>query len=248
MEVHAKEFWLPKRGNTEAEYEDAFHRAPDNCRFAVADGATETSFSGIWAKQLVRAFTNGNLSVPLALEELDRLQIKWRQIVHRRELPWYAEEKADAGACATFLGLEFSEHNSETGAENIWRATAAGDSCLVQVRVNEILRAFPLCESGSFSNCPSLLCSTPVFNETSRGDLIKAASGSWGCDDTFLLMTDALACWFFKEREQGNQPWNVLRDLDTDGHISFKELVSDLRSDGRIRNDDVTLLRIDILG
>jgi hypothetical protein len=248
VEIYAKEFWLPKRGNTKAEYEDASHCAPDNCRFALADGATETSFSGIWAKQLVRAFTNRKLSVPVAIEELKHLRTKWRQIVHRHELPWYAEEKADAGACAAFLGLEFSEHNSETGTENIWRATATGDSCLVQVRANEILKAFPLGESASFNNCPILLCSRPAFNETGRDDLIMASSGSWGCDDIFLLMTDALACWFFKEHEQGNRPWSVLRDLDAEGHISFEELVSDLRSDGRMRNDDVTLVRIDIFG
>jgi hypothetical protein len=247
VEIYAKEFWLPKRGNTKAEYEDAFHLATDKCRFAVADGATETSFSGIWAKQLVRAFTNRNLSVPLGIEELRPLQIKWQQIVHRRALPWYAEEKASAGAYATFVGLEFSEQKSQTGTENTWRATAAGDSCLVQVRANEILKAFPLAESASFTNCPILLCSAPVFNENGR-DLIMAASGSWGCDDIFLLMTDALACWFFKECEQGDRPWNILRDLDTEGHISFDELVSDLRSDGRMKNDDVTLVRIDVLG
>jgi len=60
-------------------------------------------------------------------------------------------------------------------------------------------------------------------------------------------MTDALSCWFFREREQGNEPWNLLRDLDTAGHVSFEKLVADLRSEGRMKNDDVTLLRVDVL-
>ncbi len=60
-------------------------------------------------------------------------------------------------------------------------------------------------------------------------------------------MTDALACWFFKEREQGNKPWMLLRDLDTQGNVSFEKFISVLRSAGRMKNDDVTLLRIDII-
>lgn len=247
MEICAKEFWLPKRGNTRAECDDAFHVAANSRRFAVADGATETWLSGVWAKQLVRAFTNGNLSIPLALEELNDLQTKWEKIAHRRPLPWYAEEKVHAGAFAAFVGIEFSEPNTGTGAENIWRATAVGDSCLAQIRANEILAAFPLADSGFFNNRPRLLSSKPNVSENSK-DLVLEANGSWGCDDLFLLMTDALACWFFKEYEQGHKPWNILRDLDTNGHISFEEMISDLRSSERIKNDDVTLVRVDIIG
>jgi hypothetical protein len=247
VEIYAKVFCLPKHGNTRAECEDAFHVAPDRRRFAVADGATETSFSRDWAKQLVRAFTRRSLSVPLGLEELKPLQLRWQEFVHRRPLPWYAEEKANTGACAAFLGLELSEQSSESGTEEIWRATAAGDSCLVQIRGDEILQGFPLCESASFTNCPALLCSTSAFRENGS-DLIRTTSGSWGCDDLFLLMTDALACWFFKECEHGNRPWNILRDLDTRGHASFAELIADLRFDQRIKNDDVTLVRIDVIG
>ncbi len=39
---------LPKRGNTEDEYEDAWAVDPARGRFAVADGASETSFAGRW--------------------------------------------------------------------------------------------------------------------------------------------------------------------------------------------------------
>ena len=51
-----REGWLPKDGNGPEEYEDAFRSLPEQGRFAVADGATETSFSGIWAAALVAAF------------------------------------------------------------------------------------------------------------------------------------------------------------------------------------------------
>jgi hypothetical protein len=257
VEIDATQFSLPKDGNSERENEDAWDFAVDKSRFAVADGATETSFSGPWAKQLVRAFTKGSLSVPIEIEELEPLQRRWWDTIvyrtsgeeagpgtrARRSLPWYAEEKAKDGAFAAFIGLELSNENSGPGAENSWQATAVGDSCLIHVRGNEILKKFPMTDSASFNNHPNLLSSTAGFNENEK-DLIKTDSGSWRCHDLFLLMTDALACWFLKECEQGNSPWNILRDLDTDD--TFKKLVVHLRTARQMKNDDVTLARIDI--
>ena len=245
MEIYAKEFWLPKRGSSDAEYEDAFSIAEDGFRFAVADGATEASFSGVWAKQLVRAFANKRLSIPIVLEELKPLQSRWQKIVHRHPLPWYAEEKASSGAFAAFVGLELSQEHSDAATKRTWRAVAAGDSCLVHLRGDQIV-GFPLADSSSFSSRPNLLSSSPTSNGNGSG-LLLSTSGSWGCEDVFFLMTDALSCWFFREREQGNEPWNLLRDLDTAGHVSFEKLVADLRSEGRMKNDDVTLLRVDVL-
>jgi hypothetical protein len=246
VEIYAKEFWLPKRGSSNDEYEDASDIADDRGRFAVADGATEASFSGVWAKQLVRAFTGKKLSVPIALEELKPLQTKWQKIVHRHPLPWYAEEKAASGAFAAFVGLEVSQEQTETGVKNIWRATAAGDSCLAQVRGDEIIESFPLSDSASFNSRPNLLSSAAALNDN-QDQLVLNATGSCGCEDVFFLMTDALACWFFKERELGNKPWNLLRDLDTQGNVSFEKFITDLRTEGRMKNDDVTLVRVDII-
>lgn len=246
MAVFAKEFYLPKHGSSEAEYEDAFSLGQDGLRFAIADGAMETSFSGVWARQLVRAFTKRKLSVPIAIQELKPLQSRWEKIVHRHPLPWYAEEKASNGAFAAFIGLELLQQHAEAGTKRIWRATAAGDSCLVQVRRDEIIGAFPLADSSSFNNRPNLLSSAAAMNGNDTG-IITNSTGSWGCEDVFFLMTDALACWFFQEREQGSKPWILLRDLDTQGNVSFRKFIADLRAERRMKNDDVTLVRIDII-
>jgi hypothetical protein len=67
MHVVTEAFWLPKAGNTLEEYEDAFwprksmDRSLSMFRCAVADGATETSFSRVWAQTLVRAYCRGHL-------------------------------------------------------------------------------------------------------------------------------------------------------------------------------------------
>ncbi|MEI8291173.1 MAG: hypothetical protein WCH99_17030 [Verrucomicrobiota bacterium] len=246
MAIEAKAFWLPKHGSTEAEYEDAYSISIPDSRFAIADGATEASFSGMWAKQLVRAFTGKKIAIPLQLEELKPLQARWHTFVHRNPLPWYAEEKVSNGAFAAFLGLELSEENTADGLKRNWQVSAAGDTCLVQIRGNSILEAFPYKDSGSFNNHPDLLGSANIFNENSS-KLISHHAGTWGCEDVFFLMTDALACWFFKSAEQGQEPWNILRDLDTEAQVSFKDFVAGLRSSSSMKNDDVTLVRVDIL-
>ena len=97
-------FWLPKAGNTPAEYEDAFwprHYCLDSSgpvRLAVADGATETSFSGLWARLLVAAYGRGRLTVDENEPALRRIRRIWKRAVGQKPLPWYAEEKLRSGA------------------------------------------------------------------------------------------------------------------------------------------------------
>ena len=252
MQVFAQAFWVPKAGNSDTEYEDAFWpkelpRGQDTCfRFAVADGATETSFSRTWAMQLVRSFCKGRLDAPLIGDGLRDLQQRWSTIVRRRPLPWYAEEKIRLGAFASVLGVHLYDDVHREDRHGEWHAMALGDSCLVQVRGEEVLARFPLDNSASFTNRPHLLSSNPAHNNRVL-DHLRTMEGTWDPGDAFYLMTDALACWFMREVEEGRMPWSVLRDLDTSGEIKpFREWVEDLRMDRGIRNDDVTLLRIDI--
>ena len=252
MDAYLEAFWLPKEGSTESEYEDAcFPRKGRNYpigkrrRFAIADGATEASFSRLWARLLVRGFVSQRLGIPTTFEQLKPIQERWRSKVGGKSLAWYAEEKMAYGAFAALLGLEFSEENGEAGTVRSWQATAAGDCCLIQVRANVVINTFPFDDSGAFSNRPDLLASLPAFNRP-EDELVKSFKGTWGCDDTFFLMTDALACWFFKEREAGSEPWNLLRDMDTQGQVSFQKFIASLRHSSSIKNDDVTLVRIDI--
>jgi hypothetical protein len=253
VDAYAQAFWLPKAGNSVSEYEDAFfprrikRRKGLWFRFAVADGATETSFSGVWARLLVSAFVRHAIGFDFAAEEIRPLQAKWERLVHRKSLPWYAEEKLASGAFSSLLGLEFREEESSGAVKRVWRAAASGDSCMVQMRGDEIVAAFPLQEAASFTSRPDLLSSLPTARNAANGVSLRA-EGCWGCDDTFFLMTDALGCWFFREKEAGGQPWATLRDLDTQGQTSFTAFVDSLRGSGAMKNDDVTLIRIDIHG
>jgi hypothetical protein len=66
MLAHISTFWLPKRGSSLQEYEDAFWVGPNSdgegeirqrfLRVAVADGASESMLAGRWANRLVTVF------------------------------------------------------------------------------------------------------------------------------------------------------------------------------------------------
>ena len=250
MRVTAHAYWLPKAGNRKEEYEDAFwptrgvNREGDRFRFALADGATETSFSGLWARQLVRCFGATQMDETDLEAALQAEQGRWLQEVRSKPLPWYAEEKAQSGAFAAFLGVVFQARGNACDTDNdeyrdvsnrhsplatrsfptrrgdapkmggtaTWQALAVGDCCLMQVRNNGLLRAFPVETAVSFGNQPHLLSSHPARNGALREHL-ATATGDCAAGDTFYLMTDALAHWFLCEVERQAAPWRALAAL-----------------------------------
>src|SRR5439155_1590574 len=130
MDAYLKAFWLPKDGSTEGEYEDAFfprHSSSftgERLRFAIADGATEASFSKLWARMLVRAFGRRVINFPLTTAALAPLRELWAASVHKKTLPWYAEEKAASGAFSALVGLELKEDPASDEPGQTWRAMA----------------------------------------------------------------------------------------------------------------------------
>ncbi len=249
MEIHAESFWLQKDGNSAFEYEDAFYpedvvlTRQDRFRFAIADGATDSSFSGIWARLLVRAFVEGGGDDIEAI--LADSQPRWIEQVGKRQLPWYAEQKAEMGAFSSLLGFTICDEPEVAGGYR-WRAIAIGDSCLVQVREEQVSVRFPMEHSSLFDSSPFLLPSNPRYNRA-VAEHVAACCGDSLAGDTFYLMTDALACWFMAEDEQGRVPWQILRDLSTlDEREPFHEMIARLRAQGDLRNDDCTLTRIDV--
>jgi hypothetical protein len=237
MQASLRIFWTPKRGNTIDEYEDAFWPPEPLAlhskllRFAVADGATETSFARSWAQILTRAYCRDQLSDKKIRKTMPLLEQEWRSVIGTSALPWYAEEKLSQGAFATVLGL--------TVLDGEWQATAIGDSCLFQIRGGGLITAFPMTRSRDFSNHPCLLSSN---NRRWTGELshINRTGGAWEPGDEFYLMTDAVACWLLGAIEAGEPPMDALHPLE-----QFEEWIESLRAGG-MRNDDVTVLRISV--
>src|SRR6266436_3478018 len=104
MRIRSEVFHVPKMGNTEQEYEDAFWPPVDldqklqTLKFAIADGATETSFASVWAQLLVKGYCEGKFNRGLKSVALADPRREWTAAVTSRSLPWYAEEKLRYGA------------------------------------------------------------------------------------------------------------------------------------------------------
>lgn len=243
MHARARSFWQPKMGSAPDEYEDAYWPESTECgravfRCAVADGATETSFAGEWARLLVSAYGRGELGYRRWPRTLAGLQAVWCREVAARPLPWYAEEKARLGAFAALVGLHLSERRP---GEYVWSALAVGDSCLFHIRDGCLRTAFPLNDAGQFTSRPLLVSSTGGGDRSQ----VHRVSGAARRGDTFYLATDALACALLVAAEDDNLWASVAGVVEAD-QSSFTAWLTDLRNSGRLRNDDVTLLAVDV--
>ena len=116
---------------------------------------------------------------------------------------------------------------------------------MIQMRGEKMLAAFPLNNSADFTNRPDLISSLYIPEVIERGAATKL-EGTWTSDDTFLLMTDALGCWFFKDKESGGQPWNRLRHFGCQSPGDFADWINGLRESHEIKNDDVTLIYVNV--
>lgn len=244
MKACVNTFRLPKAGHTDSENEDycwplqsCEERLP--VRVAVADGATDAVYSGLWARLLVKSYCkhriNGNF-----IDTVNNGGRVWRRIVRDHSLPWYVEEKARAGTFAAFMGVSFVQ----TADSNIgtWTATACGDCCLFQLRGPQLLTAFPITRAVDFTNAPVLLRTHAMSGEDSKG--IRTLEGTWQEEDSFYLMSDALACWFLSACESGAMPWQILNDVTLAGHPEFSTWIGQLRDRHELKNDDCTLVSV----
>jgi hypothetical protein len=243
-----------KAGNQAAEMEDA--AAPSQPTVveaeafacAVADGATQGSHSGPWARALCDAFIaapGAALSrlgdvVPAALSAFQAWEKDYlaQRASANRPLQWFEQEVMGSGAYSTLVGVQLDAIASG-GA--VFAAVAIGDSCLFHVRGGKVTTSFPLTAAAQFSSSPLLVASLPAANQR-MGDGISHLKGEMAPGDALLLCTDALAAWILRETEAGRAPVpELLGLLAAEDREAFAAFLGRLRSEKLIRNDDVTL-------
>ena len=233
-------FILPKENHTADECEDTFaYEVDGNLRCAVADGASNSSYSATWGKLLVNDYivSGGNTLV----ERMGSLQARWHAGIQWDDLKFPFREKAMEGDHSTLLGISFYPCGHDHGT---WEAIAIGDSCLFQVRNDSLIRSFPLQKSSEFNDFPPLLSSIPI-NIRQLQNSMKTCNGDCQAKDVFLLATDAAARWFIVRNEEGAKPWIDVEKLGT--VEEFSEFIVSLRQTHSIEDDDVTILRIELV-
>ncbi|WP_033442121.1 protein phosphatase 2C domain-containing protein [Saccharothrix sp. NRRL B-16314] len=258
---------VPKHGNTLPECEDAAHVLPVDPGLvlaAVADGASESLLAGEWADLLARSVNDSVLDDECAVRDADRFASAlvlageawdgWlASYVARREadgrpIAWYEEPKLDRGPHATVLAARFATEASEASGSSgtSWDAAALGDSCLFHVRDDRLVRAFPLESADAFSNSPGLV---NAFNRDREllARHVRTASGRAEPGDRFFLCTDALAAWFLGAADRGDRPWRELGEFTRSGDLDgFSGWLEGPRAEGVMRNDDVTVVHVDL--
>ncbi len=256
--------WCQKLGAEPGEYEDAYSvgAAGDpelwsltadqpRLRVAVADGATESMLSGRWAQTLVATYTAEHESSMRTC--IAHAQDAWPQILQTytaererdgRPIAWYEEPGFEKGAYATLLVAEF--HLAPGDASGIWAAEAVGDSCLFHISGNQLQSAFPLSDAEQFDSSPALvhtgLRDTELLDKHRR-----CTSGTFVPGDEFYLCTDAGAAWFLSQAAAQAKPWAEWSHFSPARRRGvFDEWIATERFSGRLHNDDVTLLSLQL--
>ncbi|HMF94576.1 MAG TPA: hypothetical protein VKE96_09790 [Vicinamibacterales bacterium] len=233
----------PKRGHDVADCED--HFCTSGLRFAVADGASDSGYSQVWARMLADSFCGLQTAAASTPGELDAwlagCRDEWRKWAGERAggtLPWFARETLRNGAFATFVGIAFSHEPGEAS----WHAVACGDACVFLVRDDALASAFPLDQPDAFDDPPPLVATAARLTSYA----LQTAAGTAEVGDSFYLVTDALARWFLTSIDRGEKPWTRLREVRTPADLDA--LVSSAREARALRNDDVTLMTVVIVG
>jgi hypothetical protein len=232
---------LPKLGHEPAECEDAIAVDTQNCRFAVADGATEAFDARNWAQRLAQHWVeNQCASTPEAFcewvaAEGRELRDSWNGL----SLSWYSEEKARTGSFAALVGVEL---NLQTEAPS-WKAIALGDACLLHCRHGMLLKSLPLESSESFNSAPVLVASDSSMHEVCMKSIV-IDSGSCESGDVLWLLSDGVASWYLERFEKDDL--TVSDVFETREDQELRRFFDAERLAGRMRNDDVAVLRIEI--
>lgn len=184
---------------------------PPIWRVAVADGATGSSFSQLWARHLVESFISSHVPVRQDFQDIREFTAQaadsWNTRVIHEVLSGYKPGSMrhlrvkngllNTTQAATLLLMEFDT------VQHTWKAAALGDTMVFQFSGDGLNRNRPFrhMTGETFGNNPILVTSsraeqdTYIWKPLDRDDAY--AEGSFDPeDDVFLLMTDAIAAYF----------------------------------------------------
>jgi len=240
-DLQLRQLLLPKLDHKASECEDAIAVDTQTFRFAVADGATESFDARNWAERLAQHWVQRKST--LTVEEFrDWVATEGRELHDSwtgLTLSWYSEEKARYGSFATLVGVEL-DLNTESPS---WQAIALGDACLLHFRNKTLLKSLPLSGSEGFNSGPVLVASDSSLHESSMQSVVTD-SGTFQDGDVLLLMSDAASLWCLQRFENGDL--DVVEFLNSKSDEELREFFDAERMAGRIRNDDLAIVRIEI--
>jgi hypothetical protein len=249
-------FHRPKVGSSAAEWEDCAGYDPGdpasgrNARFMVADGATEAYASIRWVGQLVESFLGEDPvgGWPALTEEgmddwFGLMQQRWLDRAPTTFANIFEERKfRQDGSFATLLACEIS---GLRGPQPRLTAVALGDAVLFHVRDGRLITQFPQMAAGDFGLDPDGVFTQPSQRGRMRARL-RRIEQVLEVGDRLFLATDAVALWIVRSMASDGQTlWSTLDQIVHPQQ--FDRFASEQLDSGRMKNDDLTLLHVQII-
>lgn len=236
MRLAMRAYRTSKSGRSLSECEDAVGYSSRRGVGALSDGASSSARAGDWSALLVRSFLSRSVSGTFDPEHAWNLARRsFDEVVAEDSSDgWWSDEVDRRGSFATIVRVEFHTSGNDLG----WRSMAIGDSCLFHVRDGHLLEASPLSSPDAFDSSPELIGSS------SPPDTAVFASGTCGLGDCLLLASDALSRWALFRDQRGDPVWAFLLGLRSSNFERFVELA---RSTGEMEDDDVSMLRCEVV-
>lgn len=215
----------------------------EKLRYAVADGVSASYMPSVWAEILSETFINEDATPELfnkLLEEglLDNLSAKWRE--RTEDIEQQAEGKLAmryerakelyGNAASTLAGVSIHD--------NAVHYYVVGDSCIFLIDKSILTVLSEVKSVDSFTNRPDYIASDNHIDGTPIVGSEKIPDG-W-----IVLMTDAVAKWFWKKQVQESEFVMELWNISTQDE--FESLILKERDDETMDNDDVAIVMIKV--
>lgn len=240
MRISLKGFIYHKASESFDDCADRYSYNIHNHKFAISDGVSKSFFPRVWSEILVDQYVNSESDITSLEEILPVCQDEWLKKIEAKvkstDVKWYTKSQYNnkVPALATFVGLSFNVE------KQTWNAEVLGDSFLFFLpKGADLSRMVEL----SSKEAPITFDNFPDYY-TSIGDNHKGAVKKEERKietGTFYLMTDALAEWFIKNKE------NAIRTIsEVENQEEFKELINYERANKFLTDDDSAILILEV--
>lgn len=241
------------------EYQDSYYpkgahscelKKDDILRFAIADGVTNSYRSKPYADLVTKQFFLSGAEF-LRTKILPEIGERWKDFLLRDAKETYPNNPLmlrkemkllqHKRASSTLAGLELD------GKTKNARITTVGDSVILQLDCNEqelrIIDLTPAMSWKDFTNRPDQIHSDDM---SCPDEYIKTKTRAFNRGSVFILATDALAQFILTPKEEQLSEDKLTDLLAIQDNDAFEEYCSKRKAEGRIQDDDYTMMIIRI--
>ena len=224
--------------------EDIFDKNETNGLYCLCDGASESYDSRKWAYILCQNYVKTGLCNKRCLvtnDFVDNCIKQYESDINTDTLSWSQQSAFSRGSYSTLLGV--SIHN------NSLYIFSVGDSIALRLKKDTMKKtaSFPYEKPEQFKERPILISTIRSNNTFLQKNQNIRRWQKITANDLILMMTDAVGEWMLR---YFNKNISMILDCLNDeysGSLKFENLVKQEREQGRLREDDSTILKLEFL-